>query len=492
MRSVADRLIKAYWDGIHPYYPFLHRQTFDSRYQALWVSVDDSESSTFYILLNVVLALGSQLESPSSGKDKGSAIYFARAKDSSQFDPFETPSLLDVQVLLLMGLYLMVDGQFSRAKSVLDIAMYSAQTLRSSFETSMSENRSEEEREIFRCVWHGSHLLSRVVSSSLGQFSQILALASTATEVPIPTCELDTEALDVGRVSNAMPKVYRPSQFYYQTLRLHRILGEIYAMWNETGPPTQQEEPTSDTSSQIAKVIMFDKKLVKYWRALPKALRHGHERAGSTMTAEHTQSCLLRTRYLYCRIMLLLPLLPLAATLSEQISGSEDDCEATIEEVLFQKLILRGVSSARELLELMKRLQGEKQNGVKSVKRPDKKLTSSEVVYTAAAVISEAQKSATVSGLVGQKALDTSWEQGLQILDQTSKPKAIRCASAIQRLWQSRADESASSFEATLNTDFAVNIIQNEEDIMGNSLGDLQEAMLVGPDFAFDDSLEWF
>lgn len=126
------------------------------------------------------------------------------------------------------------------------------------------------------------------------------------------------------------------------------------------------------------------------------------------------------------------------------------------------------------------------------------KLTFFEVVYTGATVISEARKSPIVSALVGQRALDNSWNQGLHVLECTSKPRSTRCAKALQGLCQSRAGQDDSSFEATLNAehtrdDFTIINSRNDGGISQDALGDLDDFMFAGPpaELAFGDSLEW-
>ncbi|KAF2168917.1 hypothetical protein M409DRAFT_20929 [Zasmidium cellare ATCC 36951] len=479
MRSVADRLVRAYWDGIHPYYPFLHRSTFESQYQTLWMSSNDSNSPppTFYSLLNVVFAVAAHLELPLRCNDKGSASYFERARANFHFDPCEPSSLLEIQILLLMGLYQIASGEFSRAKRVLDIAICSVRSVRTSFETRDGWGSKAQEQQIFRCVWHGSHLLSRVVSSALGQFPQVLALASTVTEVPFPTFGCDEEALGLRQEPHQVSdQQYHPSQFYSHTLRLNKLLGEIYAMWNETGSSVHLQRSDQHSNRDLSKVLAFDKRLVEYWKSLPRALHHGHEDVEWARTVDRNQSCILRTRYLFCRIALLRPLLP---ELEQQLDNV-DESDSAVEEVLLQRLILRCVSSAKELLDLMDRLQGVQQSSSFGVPLLD--YCNVCFVYTAATVISEARKALLSQRSLAKEHLTT---------------RGTRDCTALQGLWQSRAAQDNSSFEATPNAeqtqdDFAMITTRNDGGISQDALGDLDDFMFVGPELAFGDSLEWF
>lgn len=130
-------LIERYWAGVHPLYPFLDRQDFESCYQSIWLpqrhrngrqsysarhhemsaasnAVDGlagggPDAKIFHCLLNLVFALACLSEdSGNCAGPQNAVVFWRRCKHLLQLDLdiFNKGSLQLVQVMLLTGLYL--------------------------------------------------------------------------------------------------------------------------------------------------------------------------------------------------------------------------------------------------------------------------------------------------------------------------------------------------------------------------------------------------
>lgn len=179
-RSDAERLATAYWDYVHPLYPFLYQPSFTKMFVGLWTGESVSEASSpltetteadRVCLVNLVLALACQYyDSPTDSQDltegpKSGAIFFDRARRIFQYDVSDGTgqSLQVVQILLLMAQYLNSIGSPQRSWEAIGVAIRTCQRLGLHRGTTTSQRVLPDpvEREMVKRVWHGCLMLER-------------------------------------------------------------------------------------------------------------------------------------------------------------------------------------------------------------------------------------------------------------------------------------------------------------------------------------------
>jgi hypothetical protein len=163
LRNTADHLLHIYWNEVHPFFPFIHRPSFQAQYDLLWERDAYPCARMFHCMLNTVFALSCQLNPSLSpdARESAAALYFGRAKQLSQFNVFESETIEDVQALLLMGQYLQNTKEPARCWNVVGSAIRTAQGLRLHQEGACTPASTQRDREMFRRIWHGCLMMDR-------------------------------------------------------------------------------------------------------------------------------------------------------------------------------------------------------------------------------------------------------------------------------------------------------------------------------------------
>ena len=161
-RHLADSILKCYGDLFHPVYPVLHYPMFTAAYDQLWQPASTltrnynvMQDIVFYSTLNIVLALGCQLNEALSEVERQDLAteFFKRSVRQVSLDDLGTPSLQIVQLLLLRGFFLLYTPDVDRCWITVGAALRVAQGvgLQSAGTTAAI---SQLDREMRRRVWH--------------------------------------------------------------------------------------------------------------------------------------------------------------------------------------------------------------------------------------------------------------------------------------------------------------------------------------------------
>jgi hypothetical protein len=165
-RRAADALMLHFWSYIHPIFPILHKPTFVSIYESLWIpnadiSHRDSciDSPVTRAILNIVFALGCKRGDQEDFADR----FYQKSRQYYSADAVDLPSLEIVQLLLLTGIYLQSTKYASRCWSVVGLAIRYAQYLGLHLEYHGQIHQSQLENEMRRRVWHSCVMIDRFV-----------------------------------------------------------------------------------------------------------------------------------------------------------------------------------------------------------------------------------------------------------------------------------------------------------------------------------------
>ena len=175
-RSVADRMVDAYFEYRHPLNPYLHQWCFRQRYSRLWLSgADGGEEPTqdnfaWIALVNMVFAFGSEYTQPSTSARQitARARFFNRAKTVVFSSLLKTGSVELVQALLLMGQYLHGSLELNSCWTIIGLANRVAQGLGLNLDPAIFTSDTIE-KEVRKRVWWGTFVIDRIVSLKVGR-----------------------------------------------------------------------------------------------------------------------------------------------------------------------------------------------------------------------------------------------------------------------------------------------------------------------------------
>lgn len=181
-RTEADSLLESYWTQVHCIYPFIHRQSFEERYSALWNpannTIGDSHVANagfyatvgdelFYCMLNSVFSLGALFSThiQAQNRDKVSRSFFDRTRKFLNVGLLDRGSIPLVQTLLLTAQYLQSTYMSSLCWNIVGLAIRAAQCIGLHHESVNSKNRrmNQLQLEMHRRTWSGCVLFDRFV-----------------------------------------------------------------------------------------------------------------------------------------------------------------------------------------------------------------------------------------------------------------------------------------------------------------------------------------
>lgn len=166
VRSTADSLLQLYWTEILPFFPFVHRPSFQERFEQLWVSNVSPPDDGFHCLLNIIFALAARMSGRISYqvREASSASYITRARELLELDVFSSGTLDTVQTWLLMAQYLQSVNEPWPCWIAVGTAMRIAQGLgfhRGGGGGPESSTMNQRDQEMARRLWHGCSLMNR-------------------------------------------------------------------------------------------------------------------------------------------------------------------------------------------------------------------------------------------------------------------------------------------------------------------------------------------
>ncbi|KAH8897411.1 hypothetical protein GQ53DRAFT_803376 [Thozetella sp. PMI_491] len=311
-RRVADALVKAFWEFLHPILPILHKPTFMKSYRVLWMgedevgqngAADNREDPAFLSMLNIVFAIGCQFSDQVSPTRKSAIAktFYQRSKKAFADDFLDTPTLSVVQLLLLTGVYLQSTVHANRCWNVVGSAIRTAQSLGLHLERT-AESKNQLKREMERRVWHTCVFLDRI---------------------PLPLIIDDEYLLEDSEGSQPSHLNAQVGSFVYSS-KLFDILNEILSsFYVEKSTMFQPSSTPSSSYQELDTVMRLNGALNEFQEKLPSYLVISPDSANPKTPVDDKIALgakILYSRFLYIRIFLLRPILLLVAQSSTNIS----------------------------------------------------------------------------------------------------------------------------------------------------------------------------
>lgn len=314
-RSRADHLVGIYWRLVHTLYPCLDVDEFDSQYLKVWTGEDlGPEAITFICLLNIIFSQGCNFDATVAPemRAKNAAAFYERAQELLSLQSLRRPSLLTVQCYLLLGQYLQSTNDPQFCWIVVGTAIRLAQSLGLDLERPKTNEVSDHDYQVARCVWHGCVIMDRTLSTVFGR--PPIISCHEAMSVPLPAPHSN------GRSCNCFLEICPSTEdqscihFFVESLKLFDLIGNpLDALDNLPTPNKQRPDdlpawPTSCISPRaLSAVLEMDKAMWAWAQRLPPYLRPETNAEKSKMQLRQTNVLFLRHRLL--RILLFRPIL---------------------------------------------------------------------------------------------------------------------------------------------------------------------------------------
>lgn len=323
-RSLTDTILAVYWNKIHHLYPFVHKPTFMTAYERLWMSqsVTDTYDSTevailgskaygsenyiFHCALNSMLALAIQfMDPPSSDRARLANVFAARARGLCKLDLFDDGSLASIQALLLMTMYLQSSTFPNRCWNCIGVTCRLAQGLGLHIESpQLLAKLTPLEVEMRRRIWHGCTMLDTIVSTTLGRPMMLYKFGQVPVPLPLPVDD------DYLHEPDTQPPTHVPwARFYVESVKMHQLLADVITHVYGT---TNLRPGFGEKEVGFDEITNLDSAISKLENDLPEHLRPA-VRLSTAPDPQYPdvfkqQAFVLRARYLHVRVLLYRPI----------------------------------------------------------------------------------------------------------------------------------------------------------------------------------------
>ncbi|GKZ91230.1 hypothetical protein AnigIFM63604_000320 [Aspergillus niger] len=320
-RTLADHLVRCFFDHVYTLYPFFHRPAFEAAYRNLWRAEDEpkipltdlriglgsgAESSpksiVFHAALNAIFALGCQFVDIEEVESVANS-FFLRCKRFIGLDFLDINTLGVVQTLLITALFLQSSPYPSRCWHSVGVACRVALGL-GLHESDILTSLSPLESDIRRRTWHGCVMMDVTLSMTHGRPTMTTHLA------PLPPP-------DDSEMSRQDPPG-EPSllSFYIEAIKLYsildKILSDVYCAWCSR---TRQDRPQASTKilGGLDTILEIERELTLFEASTPPCLKWDPDAPefnsdGKLNQAIAQQRNVLHARYLHLHLLLHRPM----------------------------------------------------------------------------------------------------------------------------------------------------------------------------------------
>ncbi|KAK4160387.1 activator of stress genes 1 [Cladorrhinum sp. PSN259] len=315
--QIAHDLLEWYWRNVHSIFPFLHRPTFERRYQTFSQIRLSSphegqlpfDEVVFHATLNMVLAMACQRNeaiSPPEERQYQAEQFYKRSQRLVSVETLDSSSLSIVQLLLLRAWYLYYSGRADRCWVVAGAAIRVAMGM--GLQTNSRKPMSQLEREMRRRVWYcGCVGMDAILSSTFGRAPMI---SRSTSQLPLPLA-IDDEYLSTTEEGSQPDGV--PSRLDL-AIYSHKIGILMEAMHSQDRNARLKlshgsiEHSVPDPSGILRLNSMID----DFLDELPEHLRPNADYSRMAVRQEDIpyfmmQSQVMKSRLLFLRLLLLRP-----------------------------------------------------------------------------------------------------------------------------------------------------------------------------------------
>ncbi|OQD95699.1 hypothetical protein PENSOL_c019G00914 [Penicillium solitum] len=317
-RRLADWLLEVYFNNNHIFYPWLHKESFMVKYEALWTNKDNDTSrslpdvglgghncppSVFNCALNAMFAIACEF-SNMDPRDKrtSSMMFYERMKSLMNIDILDSGSLAHVQALLIVAIYLQCTQYPKRCWNVIGMAHRMAVGLGLQNRRQFNDMTALEQEIRWR-AWCACVQMDIIISMTMGR----PPMTSDHSRVPLPS-PVDDKYLSLGHQGSRQPEgTISTNQFLHQNMKLIGILWKVLLKIYHIQDETQEETRSPVREDEFKAVMEIDKALEEFEISLPVVFAWKPPNTPSSNRTLRRQSNVLHARYLHLKLLLYRP-----------------------------------------------------------------------------------------------------------------------------------------------------------------------------------------
>lgn len=438
-RQRSDYLLDLFQKLVWGLYPFLDMEEVGVFHSKLRNGEDLGEDHlSFMFLLNEIFCAATSVDTLLAPKDRVETAesFYQLSRRYLRYELNQQGSLLTVQGLMLMAMYLQGTNESQQCWIVVGLAIRMAQGLALDLPATSAKAQPERRRNMLRGVWHQCVLLDRTLSMVFGRPAIITSREASA--VPRPVAHPQTSICSCFTGSQQGNTVGIALHHFNELLGLYDITDEILRdIYSPT--PTEEADDVAYTkyfgnegAHAVGNILQLNKKISWWFDHLPLPLR---EKVGTAKTVTHSRQINgLWLRYRHIRILLSRPVLSRFCRRREtQNQPLADGLPWTIARQC-------SVTCVRNALETIRYVD-------QAI--PDEHAAASDqimpawwyivfYVYTAATVLIAARLHPTIVTEFTETSINDAWQGAMRSLKhfQAFGPYAKRCALALRSLYE--------------------------------------------------------
>ncbi len=273
-RILADNLVDAYFDRVHPLYPFLHEGSFRAEYENMWGNGDQAQCRrSWFGLANAVFALGCEFceDVVANSLDVTVTCFLDRSRSVVLPQISKRGSLEHVQALLLLCHYLQGALELNECWTLAGWMIRTAYSIGLHLDAD-SLSISSVEKEVRKRAWWGCFALDQTLSMKFGRPASMRL--EDAQSVPHPLAVDDQYIHHEARLPRQ--PIGRPSiiEFFNHTIQLTCLIDDILRnLYSTTKRVARRGHVDSMVpEQQLAELIVLDERLRSWWHSKPSHL----------------------------------------------------------------------------------------------------------------------------------------------------------------------------------------------------------------------------
>lgn len=274
-RKLADDLVDAYFDRVHPLYPFMHEGTFRAEYEDMWEDSDNSgRRLSWFALVNAVFALGAEFSHMIPPRDLVATVtpFVNRARKVVFTQIHRRGNLELVQALLLLCYYLSGTIDINECWNLVGLMNRAAFSIGLHLNPDMRDI-SCIEKEVRKRVCWGCFVIDTTISLKFGRPGSMHLEEARNVPYPLP---VDDQYIQ-PQTRNPRQPSNRPSTvpFFIHTIKLFQIAGDILrTLYSGHVVALRQGNDTKSpiADQDLAELIILDGRLRSWWNSRPEHL----------------------------------------------------------------------------------------------------------------------------------------------------------------------------------------------------------------------------
>lgn len=310
-RQFADDLVDAYFERVHPFYPFIHEGSFRVLYERIWAHSSSPVSATslsWQAVLNLVFARGCEFCTTIPEEELINTLspFVDRARTIIFSQVFKRGNLELVQALLLMCQYLQGTLEFNECWNLVGLM------IRTAISIGLHQNPEDApltpiEKEVRKRAWWGCFILDRTLSMKFGRPPSIQA--AEEIDVPYPLAVDDQYIVNDSLVPRQPSGRPSTTALFIHTINLVQIvdsiLRDLYTtkkMPAKTAKDTRSAKLSASQSHIVGHAVLLDGDLRTWWDEVPIHLRPDSNTADGLVFQR--QKIVMQIRYFQMRLLL--------------------------------------------------------------------------------------------------------------------------------------------------------------------------------------------